>query len=676
VKLSIAKYAAILIFLMVLVSPLSYVCAELQFPPHDDPGAAPVNVDPVFLMNYYSSLFQFISKSDYSGFKELFASNDLTFMPASLQGLFNSFSAELNSANSNMQQIEQLLTNSSNLLDQNRRSEANQTLYEASITIGGTEIILNQLGNTTLSIGDQLGVTTTPANSPSRQALAGLQSSIQAVQNQLNNYIMLFQTLRTRYYATSDYGTTATSITLQLNVSVASVGTNVAFYGRLTSNGSSLPRRNATLLLDGNIITRAVTDSNGSYSSYFSVPFDYVSQVTLFALFIPEGGDVVDYISSMSEPVYLNMLYNTTNIEVKIPDTGYPGLTFPIQGNVMSDNGTPLESRAISIYIDNTTIVDLFSGSQGEFSSNYAIPVNFTTGPHQLKIYVAPQGTFAGTSFSETFSIERYPLNLTLSYPPTVYLPTSFTVGGNISSALGCLDNATVTISVGNTTKIVKTVDGSFSATFDLPLSLWPAGNQFLSITVEPAEPWYASLEVSDKVFVWNPIAITAISGASIFLVAFYFLWIRRDRMSRKSNSSIEQGAEGPVITQATSEPQMPSEISSFDGKELTLPVAKSIQNIQIGSLTSERQKVIQSYARAWHLVERTTGVFMKPNTTINEFLQIASARLNSAKDLFSGLTALAERSLYSQFDPAPEDVSLAEAYSRSIEEAFRFGSA
>jgi hypothetical protein len=676
VKLSIAKFTAIFIFLMVLVSPLSYVCAELQFPPHDDPGSAPVNVDPVFLMNYYSSLFQFISKSDYSGFKELFASNDLTFLPASLQGLFNSFSAELNRANSNMQQIDQLLTNSSSLLDQNRRSEANQTLYEASITIGGTEIILNQLGNTTLSIGDQLGVTTTPANSPSRQALAGLQNSIKTVQNQLNNYLMLFQTLMTRYYATSDNGTTATSIMLQLNVSVASVGTNVAFYGRLTSNGSSLPGRNATLLLDGNIIASAVTDSNGSYSSYFSVPFDYVRQVMLFALFIPEGIDALDYISSISEPVYLNVLYKTTNIEVNIPNTGYPGLTFPIQGNVTSDNGTPLEGRTISIYIDNTTIVDLYSGSHGDFSSNYAIPANSITGSHQLNIYVAPQGTFAGTSLSETFSIDRYPLNLTLSYPPTVYLPTSFTVEGNVSSALGRLDNATVTISVGNTTKIVKTVDGSFSATFDLPLSPWPAGNQLLSITVEPAEPWHASLEVSNNVFVWSPIAVTAISGASLLIVAFSILWIRRNRLSRKSSSPVEQGAEGTVISQAPLEPPMPSEIPAFDGGDLALPVAKSIQNIQIGLLSSERQKVIQSYARAWRLVERTTGVLMEPNTTINEFLQIASARLNGAKDPFSCLTALAERSLYSQFDPVLEDVSLAETYSRTIEEAFKYGSA
>jgi len=66
----------------------------------------------------------------------------------------------------------------------------------------------------------------------------------------------------------------------------------------------------------------------------------------------------------------------------------------------------------------------------------------------------------------------------------------------------------------------------------------------------------------------------------------------------------------------------------------------------------------------------------MEPNTTINEFLQIASARLNGAKDPFSCLTALAERSLYSQFDPVLEDVSLAETYSRTIEEAFKYGSA
>jgi hypothetical protein len=669
------KFAALLIFLMVLASPLSYVCAELQFPPHDEPGTAPVNIDPVSLMNYYSYLFQFISKSDYLGFKGLFASYCLTSLPTSLQGLFNSYTAEIDSANSNMQQIGQLLTNSSSLLDQNRLSEANQTLNEASITIGGTEIILNQLGNTTLSIGDQLGATTTPANSPSRQALAGLQNSIQAVQNQLNNYLMLFKALRVRYYAISGSGTTATSITLQLNASAAFVGTDVAFYGRLTSNGSSLSGRNATLLLDGNIIASAVTDSNGSYSSYFSVPFDYVSQVTLFALFIPEGGDALNYISSMSGPVSLNVLYNTTSIEVNIPDVGYPGLSFPIQGNVTSDNGTPLEGRAVSIYIDNTKIVDLFSGSQGEFSLNYTIPANSTTGSHQLNIYVAPQGTFAGTSFSEIFSIDRYPLNLTLSYPSTVYLPTSFTVEGNISSALGRLDNATVTISVGNNTKVVKTVDGSFNATFDLPISLWSVGNQLLSVTVAPAEPWIATLKVSHNVFAWNPIAIAAISGALLLIVAFSVLWIRRNRMSRKS-SPIEQGPEGTVMAQTPSEPPMPSEIAPFDGGELALPPVKSIQNIQIESLTSQRQKVIQSYAHAWRLVERTTGVLMEPYTTINEFLQIASPRLNGAKDPFSDLTALAERSLYSQFDPIPEEVSLAEAYSRSIEEAFKHGSA
>ena len=684
------KLSAVLVaFLMLMLAPsLALVDAEPQFPPHDEPGTAPVAIDPISLMQYYSFLFQHISKNDYLRFRDLLAGYDLTFIPDSMRSLFNSFTDQSNHTNSNIMEIDRLLRNATELLDGNQGADANQTLQEASIAIGRTAIVLNQLDAEALTVGDRLGVQNTPIGSPSREAFTDLQGSIQDVRGLLDYYLKMMFALRARFNAISDNNTVPlpngtvllpTSITLQLSPSEAFVGTDVAFYCTLESNGTPLSGREAILLLDGVEVARAATDPSGAYASHFSVPFDYVRQVTLFSMFVPEGADRLDYRSSMSPPVMLRVLYNETTIEAEFPDVGYPGMNFPIQGRISSENGTSLDGRGITVYLDGSEIADLASGPQGGFSIDYVIPADLDTGLHKLDIGVAPKGTYAGASLRRVFSVGTYAVNMTLSYPGVLYLPATFTIEGNATSPLGPLHNAAVEISIGNTTITAITINGSFTAGASLPISLWVAGSQKLSVKVIPAEPWLSSPTFAGSVFVLNPTAIAALSGALIFIAAFSIRIIKQSRRPGKHGSQTEQAPAGPaVIAQTDAEPAQPQESLRLGGEvdeKIALPSAIMPQ-LRMGEAASDRQRVIQSYIRAWRAIEQTVGIRMEPYTTINEFLAIVSPKMNGSRAPFSELTALAEQSLYSRLDPSPEEAAEAEACSRTIQEAISHGNA
>ena len=118
------RLMALLMILMAIAPPQTLVSADLQFPPHDEPGVAPITVDPFSLLSYYSDLFKLISQSDYQRAKELMAQYDLAFLPDSLRSLFNSFTGQANDTQSNLQQNDQLLNQTSSLLDQNKASSS------------------------------------------------------------------------------------------------------------------------------------------------------------------------------------------------------------------------------------------------------------------------------------------------------------------------------------------------------------------------------------------------------------------------------------------------------------------------------------------------------------------------------------------------------------------------
>jgi hypothetical protein len=169
---------------------------------------------------------------------------------------------------------------------------------------------------------------------------------------------------------------------------------------------------------------------------------------------------------------------------------------------------------------------------------------------------------------------------------------------------------------------------------------------------------------------------IVAISGTLALAVALSIWRLRRGRLSKPFSSSAS-GADEPAIAQAPIESPTISEIPDFDVEAAPPTLANYLQNAQTTApLSTERKRVVNLYARACRLAEQSTGVRMEPYTTLNEFLQMAYPKLNGARVSFSMLTSLAEKSLYSYLDSEAAEVTMAESYLRTFEEAMKHGSA
>jgi hypothetical protein len=92
--------------------------------------------------------------------------------------------------------------------------------------------------------------------------------------------------------------------------------------------------------------------------------------------------------------------------------------------------------------------------------------------------------------------------------------------------------------------------------------------------------------------------------------------------------------------------------------------------------LSAKRKMVIEQYMQSARLVGERTAVGMAPYTTLGEFFTLSKPKLNGLAEPFGKLTMLAEKSLYSASEPAPEDFDSAVKQARTIREAFTHGTA
>jgi hypothetical protein len=540
--------------------------------------------------------------------------------------------------------LEAILDEASTLLAEYQINEAKQKLDDAEVAIHDTLLLVEDIEAATNTVGEKLGILAAPAGSRIRLAYERLEENLQRLRQLTDELNQLRESL-TEKREIQAVELIPTELSLSITPASVFVGDSITASGRLTGDGSPMANRNLTLLLDNEPLV-ITTDLDGWYAANITIPYKYVSTMTLNAVYAPAGHDIGTYLACKSPLAVVNTSFYPTLLEVSSPEAGHPGLPVTINGQISSTDGTV--DRIIKVLLDNTLLAE--EVIRGEFSLQVTVPQEVSTGEHILTVVATPQWCYSGASKSLTIDISRLPIQADIRLPLLSVVPASIQVRGKVYHRLGPLEDAQVSLTFRESTTTVKTsTDGSFSATIEAPLDLSLIGPQELTITVEPVEPWYAPLQIKRWIFTINP------ANIGLMLIGFISLGVL-------------------AYTRVRARPVRPRE-------EAVIPEAKLRELPAVAppprhkyEFTGIRGRVLSAYLKGLEAVERVTGVSMAPHTTLREFLKAATSQLPTAIKPFTELTTIAEIALYSAHGLDEDTATRAEQLALIIKEELHSG--
>jgi len=346
--------------------------------------------------------------------------------------------------------------------------------------------------------------------------------------------------------------------------------------------------------------------------------------------------------------VITTSFYYPTLLQVSAPETACPGLPITVSGQVSSTGGAV--DRTIKVLLDDTRLA--LETIQGQFSLQVTLPQQISTGIHSLTVVATPQGHYSGASKSLSINISTLPIQTDIQAPLLIVIPKSIQISGKVYYGLTPIQDARVSLKFRHSSTTVKTsTDGNFTTTIEAPLDLSLAGPQELAITIEPVEPWYASLQIKRGILTINP------ANIGLMLALFISLGL-------------------VVFSRVRARPVRPRE-------EMVIPEVKPREPPTIAppprpkyEFTGIKGRILSAYLDGLEAVERVTSIPMAPHTTLREFLNAVTPRLLTAIKPFTELTTIAENALYSAHKLDPNTAARAEQLAANIKQELHSGAA
>ncbi|HZA24977.1 MAG TPA: hypothetical protein VFA32_20675, partial [Dehalococcoidia bacterium] len=159
-----------------------------------------------------------------------------------------------------------------------------------------------------------------------------------------------------------------------------------------------------------------------------------------------------------------------TELSFEIPSSAYPGQVTNIAGQVTAVDGPDPVIVFLRVLLDQDLIASF--SAPAAFEQNIKIPATALLGQHVLTVELLPKGRYAGTSASEDLEIIQASSHLIVRSPLVTFLPQSIPASGEVTSNLGPLRNAKVTLRLaGAQTQLQTDDEGQFSGSVGLSLS-------------------------------------------------------------------------------------------------------------------------------------------------------------------------------------------------------------
>jgi hypothetical protein len=646
------KQRAAILVIMLLTGILATCLparADPTLTPHEDPSTAQSTMDVYSFLTEYATIFSLMSNQLYGNASRLSEQLSHITVPAEFSYIINRYNNLTQQLNTVLNDLQGTLDSASSLLDQNRLSAAEQELDHASILVAKAQILLSDLKDATSTVSQRLGVFANAPQSSTQQAYNQLQSMLEKLNQLIERYHTLLDKANQRAEEIKAESLDATTLTLSLNSTIGCyVGSTISAAGTLTSKGAPLGNREVKLYIDGAQAKETSTDTNGNYQTVIKIPYKYVDSITIQAIYSPTGNDKDKYLAAVSPTITLKLLFYNTTLEFSAPDIGYPGLPVTVTGKVTDTNGE-LTKRQVNIFLDGTLETRVVTNQNGTFIAKFTINTQTALSKHSLTLTVDAQDLYNSASKQKTITIQKMATELQVDAPTFLILPAQLEITGKATSASGHLKEATIQVEYANISSTTKTQDdGSFNLTIEVPLNTALAGNQELKVQVQPSEPWQATAKTTKNIFALNSVS-TSVAFASLFSV-FAVAYLKLTKSKKTEKDMLE------------SKPAMTTIPSIHDkNNSLALPVVDKTK------FSGARGNILQAYREALTVVQTLTGTQLAQNMTLREYVQVTQPKIVALVKEFKELTGLTEKSLYSPYEPQPQETEKAEELSKAI---------
>ncbi|MBN2238620.1 MAG: hypothetical protein JW712_02510 [Dehalococcoidales bacterium] len=430
------------------------------------------------------------------------------------------------------------------------------------------------------------------------------------------------------------------------------VGEEVTFTGRLTSGSKPLAARVITIVLDGEETVSAETDDEGFFNGVFQLPYRYVDQIEVRALYTPAGLDAGIYLAGMSPPVVLHILYYETMLDIYLDDEAYPGYETGISGTISyGENPVPEINRKAAVYIDDTWAANVTAGEV--FTSQITLDPQIITGSHIVIVSVEAAGRYSPAMDTEVLEVTRVTPFLDVEYPQTALIPGKFEISGRLYSPLGPLADTPVKITFGSYSKdILSDEAGYINTIVGTGLAFGLIGKQDMVFLVEPEEPYYNTLDTRRSLLLIN-----LLSSITIFvLLVLAGIYLPRKIRGRLVAARRERAKVFiPVIS---------SELKSSPAKTVRIKPVEPEDEIR----KEPREKILNWYILVIRTIQKITSIFLSPQHTLREFAVEIRGYLGPLSQYFWEFTLTVEKLVYSRYIPTPVDVDSSESHYRRLE--------
>ena len=638
------KFIAICTLLVVIVcAPAAPIFAD-EIERHEDPDAASQIFNEISLLRYYSDSLDTILQKQPQETENALEIMPFANIPEDLSGATSDFSDYGIALSYSVYEIDLLWHSEAELLNRFLLDDAENLRDEIIDSLPKAYDEYQQLFYTVESIGAYLSI----GEISSQSDLKTLYNEIIDKLNRIESMLDLFNRPLIDPGHNEDYLPTALSLTIVENE--AFVGDEINITLKLTSNDAPLPDRTVILALNGAHYQTVNTDQQGYYQGQLALPYWYMPEIEIQAVYYPEGQDIGVYLGATSPISTLKLKYYTANLNLSVEGHIYPGQSPMLYGSLNYKDSPVLNDRSFNVYLEDELIDNIIFSTS--FESSIKLPTDIELGRHTIIVSSAASGRYAPVISYYNINVTQAEVFLDLVLPNISVIPGSIKLNGELYSEIGPLDNAFITFEINEKiTQVYGSGDGTFSGQIKKGMEISLLGYQQINVQIQPAEPWNAPLEKTFNIYVINIANLGIILAVLIIITVILRLNIRkRSRFYSK-----------PIFGNIEDSPPVPISLikSGTDKDTIILWKKQPKDGIFIN--------IVEWYARTLKLIEKITAAILKPHQTLREYAEENSPKLGLLNKLFLDFTLFVEKILYSDHKPTEEDAAVSRRFSDSI---------
>jgi hypothetical protein len=663
------RWLALALVVVCCTLPLP-VMAEKEPPVrHEDPEVAEFAYDPISLLRYYTETQDFLLRKDAEAVAERLGKLPFANVPDNLRGPIDELNAHEIELASLAVEVDRGLEEMGRLVGEFHLDEALELADELANRIAQAYAALSEIEGLVEIIGRRTGGALAPAGSELRRAYDELVEKVVKKREMLDLHKGLLidlllgirpvvgaEHLRVTEEIVRQLGMVElpplkaaevlllTEVTLEIDPTTAFVGEEVRFWGRLSADGEPLAGRKIDLLLDATIYKSVFTGEDGVFQGVFRVPYKYVPEVVMEALYRPRGEDIGRYLASKSPPVTLRVLFYSAMLTLRLEDKAFPGRETTVHGIFDYGEFPVLETRQVEIYLGDSLVIETQVGP--EFSLSIKLAPETQLGGQRITVAAPAMGRHAPVIASAYLEVVRATPVVDLTLPWVALIPGDIELSGRVFSEVGPISGGAINLRLGRSEVETTTMeDGRFAVKIRRGMSLELIGSQSLRVQVIPQEPWHSAVASTESLFVVNWVNS---GGVLLGLLVLGILVQRRARRFALPRYREER----PLLPPRPVEEPGLAAVASADA----LPAGEA------------RSRIVGWYRRVVKLLLQLFHLVFGPSQTLREFSQEVSPRLGPVAGFFEELTRVVERAVYSSHNPTDEEAERGEEISRQVE--------